>query len=133
MTRLAVDTNILVRLLLRDDSAQWKVARNVFASRRILLLPSVLLETEWVLRSRFDYDRSVISDLFDAMALVDTVELQERERCLKALASYRAGTDFADALHVSGVPHGEAFATFDRKLARRAASQFKTVSVELAS
>ncbi|PWV99141.1 putative nucleic-acid-binding protein [Hoeflea marina] len=133
MKRLAVDTNNLVRLLVRDDSTQWDTARALFEANHVVLVLSVLLETEWVLRSRFDYGRETISSLFDALARTEMVELHEPERTERVLAAYRAGMDFADAVHVSGVRAGESFATFDKDLARRAGSHFKTVSVELAS
>ena len=53
---LGVDTNVLVRFLVRDDEAQFEKAhklikREVAAGRRVFIGQLVLLETEWVLRS----------------------------------------------------------------------------------
>ncbi|MBU4527949.1 MAG: type II toxin-antitoxin system VapC family toxin [Hoeflea sp.] len=133
MKKLAVDTNILARLLVRDDSAQWEIARALFETNRVVLMLSVLLETEWVLRSRFDYKRETICRLFESLSRTEAVDLHEPDRTPRVIAAYEAGMDFADAVHVSGVRAGESFATLDRGLVRRAGSHFKTVSVELVS
>ena len=47
---LAVDTNLVVRLLTNDEPAQAKRAAAAFAANEIYIAKSVLLETEWVLR-----------------------------------------------------------------------------------
>lgn len=57
---LAVDTNVIVRLLTGDDPVQSPQARSVFAEGEILIVTSVLLETEPVLRRVYRYDRRVV-------------------------------------------------------------------------
>jgi predicted nucleic-acid-binding protein len=47
----APDTNVLVRLLVVDDPAQTARASSMFEQGDILILKTVLLEAEWVLRS----------------------------------------------------------------------------------
>ena len=59
---LGVDTNVLVRFLVRDDEAQFEKARKlikreVAAGRRVFVNQLVLMETEWVLRSRYLWPR----------------------------------------------------------------------------
>ena len=59
---LGIDTNILVRFLVRDDERQSEKARKlirreVVAGRSVFVSRLVLLETEWVLRSRYDLNR----------------------------------------------------------------------------
>ena len=51
---IAVDTNVLVRLLTGDDPAQTRRAADLFAQESILIPKTVLLETEWVLRYRYE-------------------------------------------------------------------------------
>jgi len=51
---IAVDTNVLVRLLTGDDPAQTQRAVELFAQESILIPKTVLLETEWVLRYRYE-------------------------------------------------------------------------------
>src|SRR5215212_7131812 len=57
---IALDTNIVVRLLVRDDPVQTAQAATVVRDNRVLLTTSVLLESEWVLRSRYRVQRSSI-------------------------------------------------------------------------
>ena len=57
---LGIDTNVLVRFLLRDDETQFQKAKKliqqeVTAGRGVLVSQLVLLETEWVLRSRYGF------------------------------------------------------------------------------
>jgi len=52
---LAVDTNVVVRFLTRDDHVQAARARLIFDRETVLLLKSVLLEAEWVLRSVYHF------------------------------------------------------------------------------
>ena len=51
---IAVDTNVLVRLLTGDDPAQTQRAVELFAQESILIPKTVLLETEWVLRYSYE-------------------------------------------------------------------------------
>jgi predicted nucleic-acid-binding protein len=48
--RVAIDTNVLVRLVTNDDAAQARAARDHLEGQQIYLAKSVLLEAEWVLR-----------------------------------------------------------------------------------
>jgi predicted nucleic-acid-binding protein len=133
MKTRTIDTNILVRLLARDDSAQWAQAAQLTTTFRLVVLPTVLLETEWVLRSRLKLDRSQIATLLRQVLGTDAIIVVEREQILKALDGFEAGMDFADALHVSLTAAGETFLTFDKGLAKLAQKHINSVSVELAS
>jgi predicted nucleic-acid-binding protein len=55
---IALDTNVVVRLLIRDDPAQADLAAQLVRGNQVLLTTTVLLETEWVLRSRCRVPRS---------------------------------------------------------------------------
>ena len=57
----AVDTNLLVRLLTRDDEAQYRRAYTVFGSGPVLITDTVWLETEWVLRYAHGRGRCPVS------------------------------------------------------------------------
>ena len=50
---VAIDTNVLVRLLTADDAAQHRVALKLFSSNEKYIPDSVVLETEWVLRAAY--------------------------------------------------------------------------------
>ena len=51
----AVDTNVLVRALVRDDAAQSAKAEEVLARDEVFVPVTVMLELEWVLRSRYGF------------------------------------------------------------------------------
>jgi predicted nucleic-acid-binding protein len=103
----ALDTNVLVRYVVRDDSGQFAAAgsligRCVAESQSLFVPVTVTLELEWVLRASFGFAKEdvlrVLSSLFSAVELTF-----ESERALEvALHLYREGSaDFADCLHVA--------------------------------
>ena len=57
---LAVDTNLIVRLLTHDDAAQARRAAALFAREQIYISRTVLLESEWVLRFSYELPAGVI-------------------------------------------------------------------------
>ena len=113
---LAVDTNVLVRFVARDDAEQTRRADEIFRENRIWIAKTVLLETEWVLRRRYLLRTTMIERAFRGLGGVLTVELEDAPAVAQALDWFAAGMDFADALHVASAGNARAFATFDRKL-----------------
>lgn len=113
----AVDTNVPLRLVTGDDPAQEAVARKLVENDGILISLTVLIETEWVLRSYYRWPRARIADALDALASLDGVEFERAQSALWAIDRFRAGADLADMVHllVQGVSDG--FATFDADLA----------------
>ena len=59
---VAVDTNVLVRLLTGDEPAQTARARAIFERETVLLAKTVILESEWVLRRRYRFGSARIAD-----------------------------------------------------------------------
>src|ERR1035438_2738886 len=98
---LAVDTNILVRYLVRDDAAQTAKADRLFQTQPILILKTVLLETEWVLRYRYGFDRQAVVASLRALAGLPDVHLEDATVVAQALDWLAVGMDFADALHLA--------------------------------
>lgn len=117
----AIDTNVLLRLLLRDDPEQCARADEVLAGG-IFVSTTVLLESVWVLQSRFNLERGSICDALFLIFDTDGVTVQNRAAVIWALERFRAGADFADALHVVEATGQRGFATFDRDLERRLAA-----------
>ena len=130
MSSRAVDTNIVVRLIVRDDPAQVTAAEGLLPDG-IFILSTVLLEAEWVLRSRYRLDAAAISDGFERLFGLAEVELENAQAVADAIAAYRAGAEFADALHVAQSA-SRPFATFDKRLAQRF-SKAPAARVELLS
>jgi predicted nucleic acid-binding protein len=117
---LAVDTNVVVRFLTADEPAQAEPAQAIFEREAVLLLKTVMLETEWVLRSLYRFNRLRIADAFMAMIALPAVECEDLNAVAKAIGWMRNGLDFADALHLASAKPAGKFATFDGKLAKRA-------------
>jgi len=123
---IAVDTNIVVRLLTADDPRQAEIARRLFSDDTIFISRTVLLEVAWVLQATYSVPAGRVVDAFARLLGLDGVVIESRDQVGDALDLARAGMQFADALHVVASPPGCAFATFDRSLssaARRAASK----------
>lgn len=114
---LAVDTNVVVRFLANDDVEQSRVARRLIDENEIRLLETVVLETEWVLRSLYSCSPQRIHQGLSAFIGLRSITLEHPQRVAQALAWFIQGMDFADALHLAALTGCSAFATFDRKLA----------------
>jgi len=54
---IAVDTNLLVRLLTSDDPDQARRAARIMESDDIFIPKTVMLETEWVLRHAYGIEK----------------------------------------------------------------------------
>jgi predicted nucleic-acid-binding protein len=71
---VAVDTNVLIRLLTGDERAQTARARAIFEREGVLLAKTVILKSEWVLRRLYRFGSDPIADAFVALiALPDLV------------------------------------------------------------
>ncbi len=117
---IAVDTNVLVRLLTADDPKQTAAVRALFAAETIWIAKTVLLETAWVLRSLYGFEETAISDAFTRLLGLKNVLAEHEPSVASALMLSSYGIDFADALHLSSRPPGAAFVSFDRAFVRRA-------------
>ena len=117
---IAVDTNVLVRLLTGDDPKQAAAARALFAAEPIWIAKTVLIETAWVLGSFYGFEESAISAAFTRLLGVKNVRAEDEPAVAAALALSSHGIAFADALHLSSRPPGTAFVSFDRSFVRRA-------------
>jgi predicted nucleic-acid-binding protein len=117
---IAVDTNVVVRLLTEDDPKQAAAARALFAGGPIWIAKTVLLETDWVLRSFYGFDESAIREAFTKLLGLKNVHTDDKSSVAAALALSAHGIELADALHLSGRPPGAGFVSFDRSFVRRA-------------
>jgi predicted nucleic-acid-binding protein len=117
----AIDTNVLVRFLTGDDPAQAARARSLIEAGDIFVATSVLLESEWVLRSGYGLATHRILQAMRAFAGLPGVTLEDPQLAARALDWAEQGLDFADALHLGRAEGCSAFMSFDRKLARAAA------------
>lgn len=120
---IAVDTNVVVRFIVADHPQQFEQSKALFKRGGVLITLSVLLESEWVLRSNFNFSRDSIADAFSMLVGLESVSFDPPELIERVIAAHRDGVDFADALHVlsAELAGAEKLATFDKDLGRRSA------------
>jgi predicted nucleic-acid-binding protein len=116
----AVDTNIIVRLLTRDDELQYKAAHKLFQKEAIFIADSVILETEWVLRFAYDFDAQKICSAFKKLFGLKNVHLGNPLLVAQAIDWCEAGLDFSDAFHLALSQNSDAMKTFDDKFIKGA-------------
>ena len=117
---IAVDTNVVVRLLTGDDPKQAAAARSLFATQPIWIGKTVLLETGWVLRNLYGFDESAIRHAFTKLLGLKNVHTDDKPSIANALELTVHGIELADAMHLSSRPPGASFVSFDQSFVRRA-------------
>ena len=121
---MALDTNVLLRVLLDDDPKQSRQAQTI-VDRAIrlgqpLLLPDIVLcEAEWVLASVYDLPRARIVEVLRRLLDGTEFAFADRAAVSAAVESYAHGkAEFSD--YLIGVVASAAGATttftFDRDL-----------------
>jgi predicted nucleic-acid-binding protein len=114
---LAVDTNTIVRYLTADHPEQFAKASALIHGEDVYVCSTVLLETEWVLRRGYRFNRDQVSAALTAFAGLPRVTLEDAALAAKALEWMWSGLDFADALHLAKEAGCEAFVSFDQRFA----------------
>ena len=123
--KVAVDTNVLVRALVRDDPAQARAAVRVLKDAALIAvaLPS-LCELVWVLLRVYGFQAAEAAAAVRALLTTANVDLN-RPAAEAGLAVLEASGDFADGViayegHWLG---GETFVSFDKKAVKLLAAQ----------
>ena len=125
---IAVDTNVIIRLLTRDDEAQYEAAYALFSEQNIYITTTVLLETEWVLRYAYHFAANEVLAALQGLLGLENVELADAVHVAAALEWHEQGLDFADALHLAASQQADSFVTFDRRLVT-GASRLASITV----
>jgi predicted nucleic-acid-binding protein len=116
----AIDTNVLVRLLTRDDPAQAAVAADEMRDGPIFISATVLLETEWVLRFAYQFDRDQVGAALLGVVNLGGAIIDDEAAVRAALRWHAEGMDLADSLHIARLHQVDEFITFDKKCANKA-------------
>jgi predicted nucleic-acid-binding protein len=126
----ALDTNVLVRYLAQDDPRQSAAATRFIEQRlgpadRGFVSLVALLETVWVMESRYAADATLVADILSDLMETASLEVQDAGAVRVALQRYRAGgVDLHDCLIVSLAEQRSArVVTFDAKAAKRLGMQ----------
>jgi predicted nucleic-acid-binding protein len=123
--KIAVDTNVLVRAVVRDDAAQGDIAAKLLANAKMIAVAvPCVCEFVWVLRRVYGLSASAAAAAIRALLAADNVETN-RPAVEAGLAMLDAGGDFADgAIAYEGRwLGGETFVSFDRKAVEMLAAQ----------
>jgi predicted nucleic acid-binding protein len=120
---LAIDTNVVVRFLTGDHPEQSATALALIEREDVFVTSTVLMETEWVLRSAYGLDKDRVIQTLTQFAGLPRLVLDEPARVATALAWAAEGMDFADALHLAAAENCDAFLSFDRRRVKAAAKR----------
>ena len=121
MIMIAFDTNLLVRLAVNDDLEQADVAEKLLDLNEVFVSRTVLLETEWVLRSVYKKSRTEIFHYFESALMTKNLNIENSLEVSHALKWYNLGADFADAIHLCICGESTLY-TFDAKFCKSAKS-----------
>ena len=125
----AVDTNVLVRFLVKDDIRQAQRARKIMESGPIFIPKTALLETEWVLRYTYEFERAAVNQALEKICGLPQVVVEDASKVTQALCWHADGFDFADALHLASSQGAQVFFSFDTSLVKKA-RKIQTIPVE---
>ena len=99
---IAVDSNVLLRYLTRDDEAQAEKARQIFTKNdeRVLITDVVLAETTWTLAGRrYKAAKPDLAAVVDKLLQDPNIRFEDEGVIWNALQDFReTDADFADAL-----------------------------------
>ena len=113
---VTVDTNVLIRAVVRDDEAQAKAATTLLRSAELVAVSlPCLCEFVWVLRRLYKFKRQDIQAALEALLDAGNVVV-DRPAAEAGLAAFKAGGDLADGLiaHEGRWLGGDTFVSFDR-------------------
>jgi predicted nucleic-acid-binding protein len=101
---IGIDTNVLVRFLVKDDHAQFEraqklIRRQASEGEGVSISLLVLLETEWVLRSRYDLSKNEIAGALSGLLDSTEVRIEDEATVERALFVWKdSAAEFADCL-----------------------------------
>ena len=117
----AIDTNVLVRLITRDDAAQTETAQ-AFVARGVWVSHVVLAETVWVLGTAYELRATEIAEVIEMLLNHQQLTFQDADVVEAALERYKQmpGVGFSDCLVLETVRKAGhlPFGTFDKRLSK---------------
>lgn len=124
---IALDTNVLIRYLVRDDARQAEAAQALLQGltrqRPGFICREVMLEAVWVLERAYGFARAQIAEVLLELVATDSLVVETAEDVARAAIRYgRGGADFSDLLILAAAERADSHPlyTFDRKFARLA-------------
>lgn len=120
---LALDTNVLVRILIDDpqSAGQCAAARALASAAGEVYVPQVVqIETVWVLESAYGFARAELAAVLETLLGNQSFVMQHADVLRAALGEFRSGSaDFSDyVILIQARAENMVLATFDRKLGK---------------
>ncbi|WP_419937583.1 PIN domain-containing protein [Candidatus Palauibacter sp.] len=122
---IALDTNVLVRYLVRDDERQAESARALLESltteRPGYACREVVVELVWVLERAYGVSRERVAAILQELVATQSLVIEAADDVARAAFRYRAaGPGFSDLMVLAAAERSGArpLYTFDRKAAR---------------
>ncbi len=115
--KISVDTNVLVRGVVRDDERQARTVDKTFNEATLIAVSlPCLCEFVWVLRRVYSFDKADIAAAICALAQTEKI-VMNRPAVEAGLSILAAGGDFADGViaYEGNWLGGETFVSFDKK------------------
>lgn len=128
MKRALLDTNVIIRYLVGDNSLQQKQAEQWFHEAQrgtidIIVDPIVVAEAAFVLESYYRFSRDRIADCMEVFLSQRWMNVRERDALIDLWQTYRAGLHFVDSYLLSLARNTEMrVLSFDKKVQNRARS-----------
>ena len=122
---IALDTNVLVRYLARDDAEQAEAARvlveELTDEQPGFVCREVMVELVWVMRRTYGISRTQVADILEELVISRELKVEAGIDVANAALRYRQGiADFSDLMISAAAERSGASAlyTFDRKAAK---------------
>lgn len=120
-----LDTNVLLRLYVRDDAGQAAraaryVSKHCSPRSACRINRATLCELVWVLERGYRYSRQDVARLLEGILIAADLAVEDADAAARAVRQFLVGFDFAD-IYVGETNRGagcEVTATFDRKAAK---------------
>lgn len=84
-----VDTNVVIRMITRDDAAQLAIAERFIARDAAWVSHLVIAEAAWVLRVRYDRNHEEIANAIEMLLRQEHIVCEDPELLLNAVTLYR--------------------------------------------
>ncbi|MBA3897267.1 MAG: type II toxin-antitoxin system VapC family toxin [Sphingomonadaceae bacterium] len=114
---IALDTNVLVRWILRDDPAQSPKADEILAEP-FFMSTSVLTELGWALGSIAGMTRAEIARSVALLLRLPTANIAHAAEVRWAVERFATRGDWEDLIHIATSVGADAFGSFEKKLVR---------------
>ncbi|MFB6348793.1 type II toxin-antitoxin system VapC family toxin [Moraxella sp. ZJ142] len=120
---IAIDTNVLVRLFVQDDSNQKQITavRNLLKDKSEVYISQIVqLELVWVLESSYQFAKEQVVFVLETLMKHSVFVLEKPNQFKAALSLFKnSNADFSDYLiFTNSQDNGYSFWTFDKKLSK---------------